>query len=40
MSFTNSIAEVLILTFVALNCYVNVQRFKWDLNKRKERIEK
>lgn len=35
MDFAHSIAEVLILCFVALNCYVNVVRFLWDKKKRK-----
>lgn len=36
MTFTHSIAEILILTFVSLNCYVNVVRFMWDRKKRNE----
>ena len=35
MKFSHSIAELLILTFVALNCYVNVIRYSWDKKKRK-----
>jgi hypothetical protein len=35
MKISHSIAEILILTFVALNCYVNVKRYSWDKNKRK-----
>lgn len=35
MKFSHSIAEILILSFVALNCYVNVKRYIWDSNKRK-----
>lgn len=34
MSFTHSIAEIMILAFVSLNCYVNVVRFMWDRKKR------
>lgn len=34
MKFSHSIAEMLILTFVALNCYVNVKRYLWDKKKR------
>ena len=34
MVFTHSIAELLILAFVSLNCYVNVSRFMWDRKKR------
>ncbi len=34
MKFSHSVAEMLILWFVALNCYVNVQRFMWDKRKR------
>ncbi len=34
MAFTHSIAEILILSFVSLNCYVNVARFMWDRKKR------
>ena len=34
MTFTHSIAEILILGFVSLNCYVNVVRFIWDRKKR------
>jgi hypothetical protein len=34
MKFSHSIAELLILTFVALNCYVNVIRYRWDKRKR------
>lgn len=34
MVFTHSIAEILILCFVSLNCYVNVVRFIWDRKKR------
>jgi hypothetical protein len=34
MTFTHSIAEILILSFVTVNCYVNVVRFIWDRNKR------
>ena len=39
MKFSHSIAEILILTFVALNCYVNVRRYNWDKKKRKAYIE-
>jgi hypothetical protein len=35
MKFSHSVAEMLILTFVALNCYVNVRRYMWDKSKRK-----
>jgi hypothetical protein len=35
MKFSHSIAEMLILFFVALNCYVNVRRYNWDKKKRK-----
>jgi hypothetical protein len=35
MKFSHSIAELLILSFVALNCYVNVKRYLWDSKKRK-----
>ena len=35
MKFSHSIAEMLILTFVALNCYVNVRRYNWDKKKKK-----
>lgn len=35
MKIAHSIAEILILSFVALNCYVNVRRFMWDKKKRK-----
>ena len=35
MKFSHSIAEILILFFVALNCYVNVRRYSWDKKKRK-----
>ena len=35
MKFSHSIAEILILSFVALNCYVNVKRYIWDKKKRK-----
>ena len=34
MAFTHSFAEILILGFVSLNCYVNVVRFHWDRKKR------
>ena len=34
MKFSHSIAEILILTFVALNCYVNVKRYLWDKRKK------
>jgi hypothetical protein len=34
MKFSHSIAEMLILFFVALNCYVNVRRYSWDKKKR------
>jgi hypothetical protein len=34
MKFSHSIAEMLILAFVALNCYVNVKRYSWDKKKR------
>ena len=34
LKFSHSIAEILILTFVALNCYVNVKRYSWDKKKR------
>lgn len=34
MTFTHSFAEILILAFVSLNCYVNVVRFNWDRKKR------
>jgi hypothetical protein len=39
MKFSHSIAEMLILTFVALNCYVNVIRYSWDKKKKKAYIE-
>ena len=39
MKFSHSIAEILILSFVALNCYVNVKRYNWDKKKRKFYIE-
>jgi hypothetical protein len=35
MKISHSIAEMLILLFVALNCYVNVKRYSWDKKKRK-----
>jgi hypothetical protein len=35
MKISHSIAEILILTFVALNCYVNVRRYYWEKRKRK-----
>jgi len=35
MKIGHSIAELLILFFVTLNCYVNVRRFMWDKRKRK-----
>jgi hypothetical protein len=35
VKFSHSIAEMLILSFVALNCYVNVKRYSWDKKKRK-----
>jgi hypothetical protein len=38
MKFSHSIAEMLILLFVALNCYVNVKRYSWDKKKRKSQI--
>jgi hypothetical protein len=38
MKFSHSIAEMLILTFVALNCYVNVKRYSWDKKKKKAYI--
>ena len=38
MKFSHSIAEILILSFVALNCYVNVKRYSWDKKKRKAQI--
>jgi hypothetical protein len=38
MKFSHSIAEMLILFFVALNCYVNVRRYSWDKKKRKAQI--
>jgi hypothetical protein len=38
MKFSHSIAEMLILTFVALNCYVNVIRYSWDKKKKKAYI--
>lgn len=34
LKFSHSIAEMLILFFVALNCYVNVKRYSWDKKKR------
>lgn len=34
MKIFHSVAELLILLFVALNCYVNVVRFIWDRKKR------
>jgi hypothetical protein len=34
MKIAHSVAEILILTFVALNCYVNVRRYIWDRRKR------
>jgi len=34
MKFSHSVAELLILSFVALNCYVNVRRYIWDRRKR------
>jgi hypothetical protein len=39
MKFSHSIAEMLILAFVALNCYVNVIRYSWDKKKKKAYIE-
>lgn len=39
MKFSHSIAEILILSFVALNCYVNVRRYSWDKKKRKIAIQ-
>jgi hypothetical protein len=39
MKFSHSIAEMLILAFVALNCYVNVVRYSWDKKKKKAYIE-
>ena len=39
LKFSHSIAEILILTFVALNCYVNVRRYSWDKKKKKAYIE-
>jgi hypothetical protein len=39
MKFSHSIAEMLILAFVALNCYVNVRRYSLDKKKRKVYIE-
>jgi hypothetical protein len=39
LKFSHSIAEMLILTFVALNCYVNVRRYNWDKKKKKFYIE-
>jgi hypothetical protein len=38
MKFSHSIAEMLILLFVALNFYVNVKRYNWDKKKRKAYI--
>jgi hypothetical protein len=38
MKLSHSIAEMLILFFVALNCYVNVKRYSWDKKKRKAQI--
>jgi len=38
MKFSHSIAEILILSFVALNCYVNVKRYNLDKKKRKTYI--
>lgn len=38
MKLSHSIAEMLILTFVALNCYVNIHRYNWDKKKRKNYI--
>jgi hypothetical protein len=35
MKLSHSIAEMLILLFVALNCYVNVIRYSWDKKKKK-----
>ena len=37
MKLSHSVAEMLILAFVALNCYVNVRRYLWDLEKRRNR---
>jgi hypothetical protein len=39
MKFSHSIAEMLILTFVALNCYVNFRRYNWDKKKRKLAVQ-
>ena len=39
MKLSHSIAEMLILSFVALNCYVNVKRYSWDKKKKKAFIE-
>lgn len=39
MKLSHSIAEMLILTFVALNCYVNVRRYSWDKKKKKAYID-
>jgi hypothetical protein len=39
LKFSHSIAEMLILFFVALNCYVNVIRYSWDKKKKKAYIE-
>jgi hypothetical protein len=39
LKFSHSIAEMLILFFVALNCYVNVRRYNWDKKKKKLYIE-
>jgi hypothetical protein len=39
LKFSHSIAEILILLFVALNCYVNVIRYSWDKKKKKAYIE-
>jgi hypothetical protein len=38
MKLSHSIAELLILSFVALNCYVNVIRYYWDKKKKKAYI--
>jgi hypothetical protein len=38
LKLSHSIAEMLILTFVALNFYVNVKRYSWDKKKRKAQI--
>jgi hypothetical protein len=38
MKLSHSVAEILILSFVALNCYVNVKRYSWDKKKKKAYI--